>query len=237
MKYIFLYNDSFISLMNLINILINKNIKPLNIKNSKYSPTLFDEIIKLEIDEDIDVFQDIIDNTNSYIFKLIYYVFLSNDDNKELIIYYFYKNALRYKNKIVNMRNLKCVQSVLKISQYVSRENHKYKGFVRFRELENKILYAEIEPVNNILEILSNHFKNRLRGDYWIIKDVKRNIVSVYDKKEFSLIDGDNFKLYTDNTSEDELMIKDLWINFYNTIGIEARKNDRCRMNFMPKRY
>ena len=28
-----------------------------------------------------------------------------------------------------------------------------------------------------------------------------------------------------------------MWKTFYNTIGIEERKNNRCRMNFMPKKY
>ena len=31
--------------------------------------------------------------------------------------------------------------------------------------------------------------------------------------------------------------MEDLWKSFYNTIGIKGRKNDRCRMNFMPKKY
>ena len=237
MKYTFIYNDTFVSLMNLINILIEKNIKPFNIKNTNYSPNLFDELVKLEISNNDNILTYVIDKTSSYIFKTLYYVFLSNDENKELIIYYFYINALKYKNKILNMRNLKCVQSALKISQYVSGENHKYKGFVRFKELENKILYAEIEPVNNILGVLSKHFKNRIRNEYWIIKDVKRNIVSLYDKKEVIIVDGDSFKLFTNNISKEEILIKDLWVQFYNTIGIESRKNDRCRMNFMPKRY
>jgi len=175
--------------------------------------------------------------TSPNIFKTLYYVFLSTDENKELIIYYFYLNALKYKNQIFNMRKLKCVSSGLKISQYVSRENHKYKGFVRFKELENEVLYAEIEPANNILEILSKHFRQRLRNEFWIIKDVKRNIISVYDKRDCILMDGDNFLLHTTNVSVNEEKFKDLWLEFYNIIGIESRKNDRCRMNFMPKRY
>ena len=34
----------------------------------------------------------------------------------------------------------------------------------RFIELKNKVLYATIEPTNNVLELLSNHFKNRLKN-------------------------------------------------------------------------
>ena len=37
--------------------------------------------------------------------------------------------------------------------------------------------------------------------------------------------------------SDDEKTFEELWIEFYNTIGIKERKNDRCRMNFMPKKY
>lgn len=237
MKYIFIYNDSFISLMSLIDYLIDKNIRPENIKDSKYSSNLFDSVLKLEINNNEKILIEIIKRTSIQIFKIIYYVFLSEEDNKELIIYYFYLNALKYRNRILNMRNLKCVNLSLKISQYVSRENHKYKGFVRFKELANKCLYAEIEPVNNILGILSNHFKMRLKAEYWVIKDNRRNILSIYDKKDFYIVDADDFMLYTDNLSENEKEIKDLWVNFYNTIGIESRKNERCRMNFMPKRY
>jgi len=237
MNYIYLYNGNFINLLSLIDILITENIKPDNIKNSNYSPTLFEQVIKLEVSDDENILMKIKNNTNDSIFKIMYYVFLSENENKELIIYYFYLNALKYKNSILCMRNLKCVSEALRISQYVSRENHKYKGFVRFRELKNNVLYAEIEPNNNILDILSNHFKNRLKNEYWIIKDVKRNIISVYDKKEFYLIDSDKFKLWSEELSNNENEYKDLWKLFYNTIGIKERKNDRCRMNFMPKRY
>ena len=54
---------------------------------------------------------------------------------------------------------------------------------MNIKELKNKCLYAEIEPVNNILFLISNHFKNRLKNEYWIIKDNKHNLISIYDKK------------------------------------------------------
>ena len=33
------------------------------------------------------------------------------------------------------------------------------------------------------------------------------------------------------------IYIEELWKDFYKIIGINERKNDRCRMNFMPKKY
>lgn len=237
MNNIYIYNDSFVSLLNLISMLIENKIKPYNIKNTLYNPTLFDNVIKLEINEDNKIIDIIIKNTSLNIFNIIYKVFLSDNINKEVIIYYFYLNSLKYKDKIMYNYNLKCVVEAMRINKYVGRENHKFKGFTRFKELENNILYAEINPTNNILFLLSKHFKNRLRQEYWIIKDVNRNLYSIYNKKDFIIVSDKEFCMNNLNNSENELMFKELWISFYNTIGIESRKNDRCRMNFMPKKY
>lgn len=234
---IYIYNNDFISLLNLIDILIKNNIRPGNIKNEYYTPTLLDNIINLEIKNNFQVVDKYIKFVDKNIIKQLYYVFLSTDDNKELIIYYFLLNSLKYKNKIIYIRNLKCVDKVLKISHYVSREAHKLKGFTRFKELENKVLYAEINPENNVIEILSSHFKNRLKNELWIIKDINRKILSVYDKNEFYIVDESEFKLLDFTLSDNEESIQNMWKSFYNTIGIKERKNDRCRMNFMPKKY
>ena len=129
------------------------------------------------------------------------------------------------------MRNLKCINRALKIVKYVKNETHTYKGFVRFKETNN-ILYAEISPENNILELLSIHFKKRLKNEYWIIKDVKRNISIFYNKKDFII--KNNIDLNLDIKKDN---YQDLWKLFYNTVGIENRTNEKCRRNFMPKRY
>ena len=234
---IYIYNNTFISLLNLIDNLLTNNIKPGNIKNKFYTPTLLDNIITLEITSNFQVVDKYTQFVDKNILKQLYYVFLSTDDNKELIIYYFLLNSLKYKGKIIYMRNLRCVDKVSKISHYVSREAHKLKGFTRFKELENRVLYAEINPLNNVLELLSNHFKNRLKNELWIIKDVNRKMLSIYDKNNFYIINESDFKLLNNKLSNNEKNIQNMWKSFYKTIGIKERKNDCCRMNFMPKKY
>jgi len=232
---IYMYKNNFISLINLIILLIKNKIKPLNIKDEFYRPSLLDNLINLKIEDNkINEIIKIIKKEN---FKIMYYVYLSTDENKELIIYYYFLNSIKYKEKTKYMRNLKCVSNSLKINNYVKRENHKFKGFTRFKELDNKVLYAEINPENNIIGLLSHHFKERLKNNYWIIKDVKRNIISLYDKKDFYIKDGKEIELVDIKESSEEEQILMLWKDFYKTIGISSRKNDRCRMNFMPKKY
>lgn len=237
MNNIYIYNYSFGELISLIFYLLKNNIKPSNIKNVSYNPNLFEECIFLGIKENDEDLNNIVEQFGEYAFKCIYYVYLSTNEFKELIIYYFILYAIKYRKKITYMRNLKCVHEVLKISEYVIHENHKFKGFTRFKEINNHILYAEIEPVNNILELLSRHFQKRLKNEYWIIKDVNRKLFSVYDKKKFYIVLEANLKLEDFTISNEEKEIKEMWQLFYKTIGIKERKNDRCRMNFMPKRY
>ena len=168
---IYIYDGTFLSLLNLINALLKRNIKPFDIcGNENDAPTLLNNVITLELNPNFDI-KEI--KLSSSILKTIYYVYLSEEEHKELIIFYFLLNAQKYQDKIFLMRNLKCVTKVLKIAKYVSNENHKLKGFTRFKEINNDILYAEISPTNNILPLLSNHFANRLKNEYWIIKDIE----------------------------------------------------------------
>ncbi len=234
-EFIYLYDGSFTNLLNLCYLLIQKRIIPANIKSDEYEPNLLEKVFKLDIDNNanIDWFLQIF---SKRIFKTVYYLFISNDKNKEIIIYYFLVHSLKYKDKIYYMRNLKSVSKALQIEKYVGRENHKFKGFLRFKELENNCLYAEINPENDILFILTKHFQRRLNSEYFIIKDVRRKILSIYDKKDFYIVSEDEFKPII-NLSTNEEDIQDLWKSFYKTVGIKERKNDRCRMNFMPKKY
>lgn len=237
MNNVYLYNGSFNELISLIFYLLKNNIKPANIKDVSYNPNLFEECIFFCLKSKEQDINNIALQFGYYAFRCIYYVYLSTNESKELIIYYFILNAIKYRKKITYMRNLKCVYETLRIAEYVSHETHKMKGFTRFKEINNNILYAEIEPVNNILELVSKHFEKRLKNEYWIIKDVQRKLFSVYDKKNFYIIPEENFKLEDFTISNEEKEIKELWQLFYKTIGIKERKNDRCRMNFMPKRY
>ncbi len=232
---VYIYKDTFLSLLCLCRKLIEFKVKPFMIKNTKYSPSLLDNIISLKLNEDENIIDFFLKYTSKSIIKTCYYVFLSNDENKELIIFYFILNAIKYTKNIYYMRNLKCVDRALRISNRVSREVHRFKGFIRFQELDKKILYAEFEPDNDILYLVSIHFSKRLKNENWIINDKKRKLLSVYDKNKFKIIENTSIKDI--KIAKDEKDFENLWKTFYNIIGIEERKNDRCRMNFMPKKY
>lgn len=234
---VYIYEGDFISLLNTILYLLKNNLRPENIKTENYNPTLFEQTIYLSILKNDKVIDQIMKAFGQYTIRSMYYVFLSEEENKELILYYFFRNATKYRHKIMYYRNLKCVSEVLRISNYVIHEAHKMKGFLRFKELQRNILYAEMAPTNDILFLVSCHFAKRLKNEFWIIKDNKRKIISIYDKKQFIIVASEEFQLSVTKISKEEQNIEALWKTFYKTIGIKERKNDKCRRNFMPKKY
>ena len=117
-NYIYLYNKDFISLLNLIKYLLTDKILPNNIKDISYQPNLFEETLNLEIKQDDKVVQEIISATSLNIFNTIYNIFLSNEKNKEILIFYFLIHSLKHKNKTFYMRNIRSVQEALRVSKY-----------------------------------------------------------------------------------------------------------------------
>lgn len=231
MSKVYLYDDKFSSLINLISFFIKNNTKPDFIKSEKnYESNLIDEPIFLRLErENL--------NLSRKIIKTCYYAYLSDDKDKELIIYYFIKNALKYKSEVYYHRNLICVNKIIKLVRRVRNEVHKLKGFLRFKEMKNGFYYAEINPSNNIIKIISNHFAKRMPSECWIIKDVNRNIYSIYFNKKIVYLTSEFIVKLNLDLSEVEQNIENLWKSFFKSVSIKERKNKRCQMNFMPKKY
>ena len=121
----FIYEDTFLSLLTLIDYLLKNNIKPANIKNNSYFPNLLDQVIHLELKENKNIFKELISVIGPLASRAVYYVFLSTEENKELIIYYVILNGYKYKEQILTHRNLRCISKTIKISKYVAHEIHK----------------------------------------------------------------------------------------------------------------
>lgn len=234
---IYLYKEGLLNLLELITFLLETNRKPDFIKEENYETNLLDEVIDLQRNPRKNLWKNWEKNIGKKALKTILYVYISETKAKELIIYYFLKNALKYKENIFYIRNLKCVNKTIQISERVRHEIHKQKGFLRFKETKNHFLYGEIEPESNILYFLAKHFKERLKEEHFLIHDKKRHLLCVYDTVNVYLIKEEEVKKLEIEYEKEELDIEDLWKTFFQTIAIEERKNERCQKSFMPKKY
>ena len=238
MNNIYIYDGGFISFISLVVELFKRKIIPDDIKLSdSYEIGLFDKEIFLKVESDNKNIELIKKKLSKEALYCIYNVFLSNNKNKEMIIYDFLINYFKYKNKVFGMIRIDSVNESIKISKYVREETHKLKGFLRFKKMKNNFYYGEISPTNNVIGLLSNHFSKRLKEDYWIIKDTDRGIYAIYDKKKVIYLTNDEVISLNLESSDSEELIEDLWKTFHKTVAIASRENRRCQQNFMPKKY
>jgi probable DNA metabolism protein len=121
------------------------------------------------------------------------------------------------------------------IYKKVSHERHRMTGLIRFKELKNNILYAEISPDYNVIGIVASHFIKRLSSENFIIHDKKRNIAVFYNKKEWIIkeVEGDLNIIF----NEKEEDYQNLWKMYFKSISIKEKFNPKLQRSNMPKKY
>jgi len=126
------------------------------------------------------------------------------------------------------------------LARNVSRECQHLMGFLRFQELENKILYAPIGPKNNIITFLLPHFADRFPMENFMIYDEKRGILGLHPAgREWYLVRNceDPKEAGAFRLSVEEEAYQELFRYFCRKIGIEERKNLKLQRNMLPLRF
>ena len=153
---------------------------------------------------------------------------------KELLMLDFVALGLEQGARVTTMLGDPMVASVAEAVKQLYKEAHNYKGFVRF-SVHDYALTAEIEPKNFVLPLLRSHFCARYRNETFLIYDKTHKAALVYYQGKSQILPLEQLELPTPDAAEQE--IRALYRQFFKTIAIEARKNPRCQMSHVPKRY
>lgn len=236
---ILLYDDTFEGLLCAVYYgFYSKNqIEGIYSKKDSYSPLLLGSMIDIETD-DIKykkVRNAIINKIDFLALQKIYMVYLSCEIDIGLIIYKYLKTAFKLGKDVHSFLNLDEVRIIDEINKRVSLERHRFEGFVRFNYIDNKFLYSSIEPDNDIVELLADHFKNRFPNEYFIIHDIKREKAVVYNSSSYEIVSM-SYDIFERLNSHDDEYMK-LWKAYFKTTDIEERKNLRLQCRMMPRRY
>lgn len=235
---VFLYDGSFEGLLTCIYYAFYSVTPPTAIYSKKeFDEFLLDEIVEINTEEDKynKVRKGIINKVGSLSYKNIYLVYLSNNKDKEIIIFKYLKIAFKVGSDINNLLNLDIVKLVYDITRRVSHEAHKFTGFIRFNLVNNKFLYSSIEPDNDILELIAHHFTSRFSNEFFIIHDIIREKALIYDTCSYEIIqmDSNTYNILKDSTDE----YSDLWKEYFKSTTIKERFNPKLQEKLMPKRY
>ncbi|NLZ81829.1 MAG: DNA metabolism protein [Clostridiales bacterium] len=202
---------------------------------------LFSEYIQVSEDEEKveKVIHSIKRKLSEEVFAYVYKSAMSYELDKADAIYRFLVVAFKKGSSVIGHLGDPAVCRVFELTRNVSNETHLLLGFIRFNELESKILLGKIQPKNNVLSIIAPHFADRLSGENWIIFDENRKIAAIHKRLEgWVLVNGIADKIESlSDLSEDELGYQKLWSTFFNTIAIKERSNEKLQKQMLPLRY
>jgi len=203
----------------------------------EYQPSFLTGSMEVETSEDKAdvVYEAIRKKISSYDLRRIYKAFLSKDPEKEMKILRYVVKGFKAGSAISMLHGDPVVFDVQSLEKKINLEKERMLQFVRFSVMKNDVLYAKIEPDNDVLELTAHHFCDRYKNDPFIIHDLKRSKALVAFRGEWYItpfIETDILEL-----SADEKKYRRFWKNYFDSIAIKERINPRCQRNFMPMRY
>lgn len=232
----YIYDGSFDGFLSVIYLCYYDKVPESIEKDGTYNFNILfeDKVIETDMVKSKKVYDAIVEKISEDTLINVYQGFLSESREIELKLLKYVQMGFKLGSKVNDLLSDETVREVQKYSSKVAFETHRFLGLVRFQQF-NGILYSAIEPSYNILELLGNHFKERLTNEKWIIHDVKRKIGIAYENNQWMLRDLKFDKL--ESTDKEELFYQNLWKAFHKSIAIKEKTNERLQMQHMPKKY
>lgn len=166
--------------------------------------------------------------------NFVRYAFLTCIPQKELYMLLFLRRGYHYGPSVMNMLADDVVNRLFKAVKHLNNESHLIKGFLRF-SVFNGALVSQIAPKNYILPLITQHFCQRYPEEHFLIHDKTHDMALIYKPHKSAIIPMEDLQMPKPDAKEQ--YFRELWKLYYNTIEIKERRNFKCRMSNMPKRY
>lgn len=182
------------------------------------------------------------------VYEKISYALLSADRRKAEMVFRAMLEAkkLSRKDRLMEHWGNEAVRAVFGMYRQVANEAHHYKGFVRFRELKNKTLFAKIEPKHAVLPCIAEHFADRFPQENWVIYDKTHEVFLIHEKgkryyflQQYMCMKGDSGSAQNiaGGFSEEEMDYETLWKGFVQSISVAERENRALQNQNLPLRF
>ncbi len=203
--------------------------------------TLFDEYTHVDYNEEKTdkVIRTIKNKLGNKGMLYIYRVALSTEEDALDAIYRLLIKGFKVGPGIFDAYADPDVMRIFEISRRVGNEAHFFKEFARFNSVDNQVYICHIEPKDDVISIVAEHFADRMPSEHFMIIDDNREYAVVHPK------DGENYIRYFSDDEMEKLSLSeayedeytDMWRTFFKTIAIKERENPKCQRNMMPMWY
>lgn len=233
---------------------IPKNELRLELKNENRNLELFAHYRECESSETkaAKVRKTIREKLSAKVQQQVYLASLSQDPMRADKLYHYLKVLFTLGAEAVERLQIPEISAVFELCRNVSNEQHQMIEFLRFSQIGNGSLLAKIGPKNDVLELISPHFADRLPEENWLILDEGRRKASVHRKgRTFFLTDvpetleetlnqqmsyGSLPDMHSRQAAGEEAY-ETLWKTFFETVAIRERTNPDCQQTHLPLRF
>ena len=174
----------------------------------------------------------------------LYHVFLSEDADREGLIFRYVDLALRTPADISGHFANDDVRRVQRLGQQLFREKHRMEAFVRFEKTRDGLFHATIEPDFDVLPLIASHFTKRYADQRWLIYDRRRRYGLYYDLTRTDLVQFDGAGPARGGSAvsatvldEREPLFQTLWQAYFDHVNIPERRNLKLHRRHLPLRY
>lgn len=246
MKYVYLCEDTpegiFTAVYNAYEDRHGIDCTEVKIRSGCFNQEFFAEYISVDTDYEkaVKVARTIQKKISMQAYDFIMKSAISYKPEKADAIYRFIAAGLKMGACVLEHLTAPYMQTLFALERHTDNEIMHLRGFLRFEELENGILFARTNPKNAILPYLAEHFADRFSGEEWMIADTVHETVVIHKKNKgyiHAAMSEINFDELSLQFSAEEHMIKELWNRFVDTIAIEERKNENLQRQMLPLRF
>lgn len=171
-------------------------------------------------------------------YDMMYKSALSYEKDKIDAIYCFLKMGFRVGSSVTGMHGEEVVCHLFNLRRSVSNEAHFMREFLRFEETKEGILLSRINPRNQVLSLIAEHFTDRFLGEHFVILDETHEMGLFHEKgKQWFLAPLEIEVLNRIWNQRKSSEYEKLWKTFFKTIAIKERENYKCQRTNCALRY
>lgn len=171
-------------------------------------------------------------------YDMMFAASLSHEADKGDIIYHFLKLGFQVGRTVTQMHSEEAVCRLFELKRNVWNEAHYTKEFLRFHETEEGILLARINPRNQVLPLVADHFSDRFPEEHFVILDEIHEMGLFHEKgRQWYMVPLDIDILNEIWKHRGSSEYEQLWKTFFKTISIKERENYKCQRTNCAIRY
>ena len=242
---IFIYDKTFEGLLTAVfDAYFRKTFPDALLPEKAPRPLFIDEIVKIYTDKaKADrVWKGLQSKLSDSTLYALFVNWLSELPEVDMLLFSYMKKALDAQENIELNFGDPVVLALSKIWKKVSNERLRIVQFLRFQKTTDDTFFACVEPLYNVLPLVTGHLQDRFHDQKWLIYDAKRDYGYYYDLKEVTEVypqekQWNAGKLHEDIISSDEKLFQQLWQEYFRAMTIKERINPKLHRQHLPVRF